>query len=183
MMTDNQTDAAVASFNSHAAAEAAIKSLTAEGFDIKKLSVIGKGYHTEEKPIGFYNTGDRVKLWGANGAIWGGLWGLFMGGLFVTVPVIGPVFVVGYLAAIAATALESALVVGGLSAIGAALFSIGIPHNSVVRYDSLIKADKFLVVAHGTAEEIKRAKVSLNRLGADSLETHSGLHESKEIAA
>ena len=183
MTTINQTDAAVASFDNHATAEEAIKSLTAEGFDIKKLSVIGKGYHSEERPLGFYNTGDRVKFWGTNGVIWGGLWGLFFGGLFVTVPAIGPVFVVGYLAAIAATALESAVVVGGASAIGAALYSIGIPHNSVVRYDSLIKADKFLVVAHGTPEEIRRAKLSLNRMGAHSLDTHSGLHESKDKAA
>ena len=182
MTSTSQTDAAVASFDNHAAAEAAVKALTEEGFDIKKLSVIGKGYHTEEKPLGFYNVGDRIKFWGANGAMWGGLWGLFFGGLFVTVPVIGPVFVVGYMAAIAASALESAVVVGGISAIGAALYSIGIPRNSVVRYDSLIKADKFLVVAHGTSEEINRAKLSLNRLGAHSLETHTGLHEARGTA-
>jgi hypothetical protein len=43
---------------------------------MKNLSVVGKGYHTEEKVIGFYNVGDRVKFWGSRGAFWGGLWGL-----------------------------------------------------------------------------------------------------------
>jgi hypothetical protein len=55
-------------------------------------------------------------------------------------------------------ALEGALVVGGLSAIGAGLFSLGIPKNSIIKYETALKADKFLVVAHGAAEEVARAK-------------------------
>ena len=89
---------AVATFVDHAAAEAAIKRLTEGGFDMKHLSVIGKGYHTEEKVVGFYTTADRVKFWGSRGAFWGGLWGLFFGGLFMTIPVVGHVVVLGYLA-------------------------------------------------------------------------------------
>jgi len=42
-------------------AEEAVKALSKSGYDLKKLSTIGKGYHTKEKPIGFYTTGDRVK--------------------------------------------------------------------------------------------------------------------------
>jgi len=40
-------------------------------------------------------------------------------------------------------------VVGGLGAIGAGLYSIGIPKDSVVKYETAIKSDKFLVLAHG----------------------------------
>ena len=183
MSTENQTDAAIAAFTDHASAEAAVNKLTALGFDIKKLSVVGKGYHTEEKVLGFYNTGDRVKFWGSRGIFWGGLWGLFFGGLFVTTPVLGPVFVVGYLAAVAATTIESALIVGGVSAIGAALYSIGIPRDSVVQYDALIKADRFLVMAHGTRAEIARARLSLESSNPETLDVHSGLHSSRDLAA
>lgn len=183
-MTDAfQSDAVVAAFDDHAAAEAAIKRLTKEGFDIKRLSVVGKGYHSEENALGFYNTGDRVKFWGTRGAFWGGLWGLFFGGVFLTVPVIGPVVVVGYLAAVAIAAIESAVVVGGLSAIGAALYSIGIPRDSVVRYESMIKADKFLVTVHGSADEVDRARRSLSEAGGHSIDHHSGLHHAKSPAA
>ena len=28
------------------------------------------------RAVGYYNAGDRVKMWGRNGAFWGGLWGL-----------------------------------------------------------------------------------------------------------
>ena len=99
-----KTDTAVAIFPDHTAAEAAVKKLAASGFEMKKLSVVGKGYHTDEKVVGFYNTGDRIKFWGSRGAFWGGLWGLFFGGLFMTIPVVGHVIVLGYLAATAISA-------------------------------------------------------------------------------
>ena len=108
--------------------------------------------------MGFYTAADRVKFWGLRGAFWGGLWGLFFGGLFLFVPVIGHVVVLGYIAATVISAAESAVVVGGLSAIGAALFGIGIPKDSVIRYEAAVKADRFLVMAHGTASEMARAK-------------------------
>ena len=151
----------VAVFADHEGAEAAVKKLAAAGIDMKHLSVVGKGYHTDEKVTGFYNTGDRVKFWGKNGAFWGGLWGWLVGGVFLTAPVVGPVVVVGFLAAAVISAIEGAVVVGGLSALGAALYGIGIPKNSIVAYETELSADKFLVVAKGPAEEMVRAKALL----------------------
>ncbi|MDN3564141.1 general stress protein [Paeniroseomonas aquatica] len=172
-----KTDTAVAVFSEHVAAEAAIKQLASEGFAMKQLSVVGKGYHTEEKVVGFYNTGDRVRFWGTRGAVWGGLWGLFFGGLFISIPVAGPLVVLGYVAAAAIMAIENAVVLGGLSALGAALFSIGIPKNSVLEYEAAVKADGFLVMAHGTAEEVARAKAILGTIKPARLDTH-GLTQS-----
>jgi len=168
-----KTDTVVAVFTDHQAAERAVKELTAAGFEMKHLSVIGKGYHTEEKVVGFFNAGDRVKFWGARGAFWGGLWDLFFGGLFITVPIVGHVVVLGYLAAIAVSAAESAVLVGGLSALGAALYSIGIPRDSVIEYEAAVKADGFLVLAHGTAEEMARAKTILQTAEPSHLDAHS----------
>src|SRR5476649_386323 len=165
----------VAMFDDHVAAEAAVKKLGAAGFDMKNLSVVGKGYHTEEKVVGFYNAGDRIKFWGMRGAFWGGLWGMFLGGLFVTVPVVGPVVVVGYLAAVALSALETAAVVGGLSALSAALYGIGVPKNSVIQYEAAIKAYSFMVMAHGTGEEMARAKTILGAVSPTRLDMHAGV--------
>ena len=145
------TDAVIAIYDNHAAAEAAVKKLAAAGFAMKNLSVVGKGYHTDEKVIGFYNMGDRVKFWGERGAIWGGLWGLFFGGMVLTIPVVGNVIVLGYLAATAISALEGAVLAGGMSALGAALYSIGMPKDSVIQYETAVEADGFLVMSHGPA--------------------------------
>src|ERR1700727_754531 len=150
-------DTVIAVFSTHRAAEGAVKELAAAGFEMKNLSVVGKGYHTDEKVTGFYNIGDRVKFWGTRGAFWGGLWGLFFGGLFLTIPIVGHVVVLGYLAATAISGIESAVVTGGISALGAALYSIGIPKDSVLQYETAVRADGFLVMAHGSAGEVSRA--------------------------
>src|ERR1700729_1088307 len=133
-------ETAVAIFPNHEDAEKAVKKLTATGFEMENLSVVGKGYHSEEKVVGFYNTGDRIKFWGSRGAFWGGFWGLFFGGLFLTIPVVGHVVVLGYLAAVVVAGLENAVVVGGLSALGAALYGMGIPKDSVLQYETDLKA-------------------------------------------
>jgi hypothetical protein len=166
----NNAETLVAVFPDHAAAENGVKTLAQAGFDLKSLSVVGKGYHTEEKVIGFYNVGDRVKFWGQRGAFWGGLWGLFFGGLFITTPFVGPVVILGNLVTAAIAAVEGAIVVGGLSAIGAALYSIGIPRDSVIIYEAALKSEAFLVMAHGDAADIARAKALLRPAAASRLD-------------
>src|SRR3974390_1328372 len=126
-------------YNSHVEAEQAVRELQKGGFDMKKLSIMGRDYHTEERVVGYYNTGDRMKHWGKLGAFWGGLWGFLLGSAFFLVPGIGPVLVAGRLVAWVVGAVEGAVVVGGLSALGAGLYSIGIPKDSIVRYESALK--------------------------------------------
>ena len=152
----------VAIYKTHPEAEQAVKDLEKAGFDMKKLSIVGKGYHTEENAVGYYNTGDRVKFWGKHGAFWGGLWGLLFGSAFFWIPGVGPLAVGGPLVAILVGGLEGAALTGGLSALGAALFSIGIPKDSIVTYETAIKSDKFLVIVHGSQEEVTRASSILD---------------------
>ncbi len=169
-----KTDTVIGVFANHNAAETAVKKLNAAGFEMKNLSIVGKGYQTDEKVVGFYNSGDRIKFWGTRGAFWGGLWGMFFGGLFLTIPVVGHVVVLGYLAAIAIYGIENAVVVGGLSALGAALYGLGVPKDSVIQYETALKADSFLVMAQGTAEEVARAKAILGTLKPSRLDVHAG---------
>ena len=179
-MSDN--NAVIAVFTDHDGAEAAVKKLADAGIDIKHLSVVGKGYHTDEKVVGFCNTGDRVKFWGKRGAFWGGLWGWLFGGVFMFVPPIGHVVVLGYLATAVVAAIEGAVVAGGLSALGAALYSSGIPKDSVLAYETAIKADGFLVTAHGPAEEMARARSILGTLGASRVDLHETAAGSESTA-
>ncbi len=167
------TNSVVAVFDDHITAENAVKSLAAGGFEMTNLSVVGKGFHTEEKVVGFYNIGDRVKFWGVRGAFWGGLWGLFFGGLFLTLPITGPVIVVGYLSTVVIAAIENAVVIGGLGALGAALYSIGVPKDSVIEYERDLKADGYLVMARGSTAEVDRAKAILAAASALRVDVHA----------
>jgi uncharacterized membrane protein len=169
----DDTNAVVAVFDTHPEADEAVKELQRSGFDMKKLSVVGKDYHTEENVVGYYNAGDRMKHWGKFGAFWGGLWGLLFGAAFFWVPGIGPVLIGGPLVAWIVAALEGAVVVGGLSAIGAGLFSLGIPKDSIVIYESAVKAGKYVVVAHGTSQDVAKAKDIMSTLKPSKLTDHT----------
>jgi uncharacterized membrane protein len=166
------TNAVVAVFDTHPEADEAVRELQKSGFDMKKLSVVGKDYHTEDHVVGYYNAGDRMKHWGKLGAFWGGLWGLLFGAAFFWVPGIGPGLIGGPLVAWIIAALEGAVVVGGLSAVGAGLFSLGIPKDSIVMYESAVKAGKYVVVAHGTAQDVARARDIMSTLKPSGLTDH-----------
>jgi len=90
----------------------------------------------------------------------------------MTIPIVGHVVVLGYLATVLAAGLENAVLVGGLSALGAALYSLGIPKDSVLQYESDLKADGFIVMARGSAEEAERAKTVLAKSNPSRLDVH-----------
>ena len=172
----HQDNFAIAIYPSHTGAEGAIKELQKAGFEMKKLSIIGKDVHTDETVVGYYNAGDRIKVWGRTGAFWGGLWGLLFGSALFWIPGLGPLLVAGPVVTWLVAALESALVVGGLSAIGAALYSLGIPKDSVLAYEPEIKTGKFLLIAHGSRADTDLAKAILARTSPDTLEHHVQAH-------
>ncbi|TDN38814.1 DUF1269 domain-containing protein [Hymenobacter sp. UV11] len=145
-------------YDTHAQAEQAVAELQTSGFDMKRLSIVGQGMHTEEKVVGYYNLGDRMLSWGSTGAFWGSIWSLLFGSAFFLVPGVGPLLIAGPFIAALVAAFEGAVVVGSVSALAGALASIGIPENSVLEYETEIKAGKFLLIAHGTSAEIARAR-------------------------
>ena len=148
----------VAVYATHEDADSAVKALQKAGFDLHNLSIVGKDFRTEEHALGYYNTGDRVRFWGRTGAFWGGLAGILFSSAFLIIPVVGHVIVLGPLVASLIGGLEGAAVAGGTSALFAALVGLGIPKDSVVQYESEVKAGKFLVLAQGTTEEVARAR-------------------------
>ena len=168
----NKYSLAVGAFSNHEDAENAVNELHKSGYDMKKLSVVGKDYHTEENVIGYYNTGDRIATCGKFGLFWGAIWGFLFGSAFLLIPGIGPVMVGGPLVSWIIGALETAVITGGLTALGGALASIGIPHDSIIRYESALKAGKFLLIVHGTVSEVEKAKNILIQHKAEEAIVH-----------
>jgi uncharacterized membrane protein len=169
----SKNSAVVAVYDSHEDAENAVRDLQKSGFDMKKLSIVGKDYQTEEDVIGYYTIGDRMKAWGKTGAFWGGLWGLLFGSAFFLIPGIGPLLAAGPLVGWIVGALEGAVVVGGLSALGAGLYSIGLSKDSIIQYETQIKAGKFVVIAHGSTDEVSKTKGTLAVTKHQGIKEHS----------
>ena len=165
-------NAAVAVYNTHTEAEAAIKELQKSGIDMKKLSILGKDYHAEENVVGYYNAGDRMKFWGKLGAFWGGLWGLLFGSALFFIPGIGHIVALGPVGGMIVGALENAVIVGGLSALGAGLYSVGIPKDSIIKYETAVKADKFVIIVHGTEDDVTKAKEIIKTTDPVESEAH-----------
>ena len=153
----------IAIFKTHHEAEQTVMELEHAGFDMKKLSIVGKDYAREENVIGYYNGIDRVKFWGKRGAFWGGLWGLVFNPAFICVPGAGSLTAGGFLFTTLASGLSTAIFTGSLTALGAALYSIGVPRNSIINYETAVKMDKYLLIVHGTPDEIKYASDILSK--------------------
>ena len=154
----NSKNSVAAIYGTHEQAEQAVKELQEAGVDMKSLSIVGRDTHTDEHVVGYYTAGDRMKYWGEVGAFWGGFWGLLFGSGLFFIPGLGPILAAGPIVAWIVAGLEGAVVVGGVSAIGAGLISLGIPKDSVLKYDVALKTDKYVLAVHGTAEEVDKAK-------------------------
>jgi hypothetical protein len=171
LMTEN--NAVVAIYKSHGEAEAAIKELQSSGFNLKQLSIVGRDYETDENVVGYYNTGDRMKYWGGLGAFWGWIWGLLFGSALFLIPGVGPLVAAGPIVGWIVGALEGAVVVGGLSALGAGLYGVGIPKNSILKYETEVKNGKYVLIAHGTAQEAARAREIISGSNPESHWDHA----------
>jgi hypothetical protein len=104
---------------------------------------------------------------------------MLFGSAFFAIPGIGPVLVAGPLVAWIVGGLEGAAVVGGLSAVGAGLMSIGIPKDSVVQYETALKTDQYLLVVRDTTSEVARARDIIGTTRA----IHSALHSAEIVGA
>ena len=164
----------VAIYHTHAGAEEAVKELQRGGIDMHKLSIIGKGDHSDEQVVGYYNAGDRMKYWGKVGAFWGGFWGLLFGSAVFMIPGLGPILAAGPVVAWIVAGLEGAVELGALGALGAGLYSIGIPKDSIVEYETALKTDQFLLIVHGTAAEVGEARNIIKTTNPVKFSLHDG---------
>jgi hypothetical protein len=156
-------DAVVAVYAAEADLTAAIRLLERERYDMAAISVLGTGMSQERHVIGFETQRSNTARW----AKWGGLWG-WVFGAFVFVPGIGHVAVGGYLLFMLISAGVGAT--GG--ALGGALTGIGIPADGIPVYESDLRAERFLVVAHGAPGEVDRARALLAGTAPERLDHH-----------
>jgi hypothetical protein len=171
---DVRMSALVALYNSHQEAGPAIRELQRSGLDLQNLSVVGRDYYTEEGVVGTYSSGGRMEACGKTGSFWGEIWGLLSGSAFFLIPGLGPVFVAGPMVGWITRELDGAAVVGGLSALGAALYGIGVPAKGIIEYESQIRAGKVCFVAHGSHEAMQDVKLPLTATGCQGMSEYAG---------
>ena len=90
------------------------------------------------------------------------MWGSLSGWACLVVPGAGPILVTGPLGGWMVGVLENQAVFGGLSALGAALYGLGIPKDAVLRCEAAVRMDKLLLIAHGAVDEVGKARAILS---------------------
>jgi len=162
-------NATVSIYGSPDEVQVAIARLRECGFDLKNLSVIGRDCHREDQVFGYYNAEGSMRHWGKNGDFWSAVSAMLSGWAFFTVPGIGPVLVSGPLGAWIVAALDNAAIFGGLSALGAGLYSIGISKRSILVCEAALRADRYLLIAHGATGDVAAARQALRDSGGVQL--------------
>ncbi len=158
-------EAPVFVFKNHDKADEAVRLLMKSGLAADQLSLIGKGYHSQEKPVGFYTSGDRILSWGGVGAFLGGFWALLIAPAVFFLPGLGLVAMAGPFVSMFIGVLEGAVAGGGVSAMAAALTQFGIPEDEVVKYENALTVDEYVLMIHGTAHEAHQARMRLEEAG------------------
>jgi hypothetical protein len=155
-------------FDDFDAAQGAVERLAAAGFPIDRISIIGKDLQSETRISGYVTLGDIAGPSAATGAWVGGLFGLLAGSAFLFIPGAGPLIVLGPLAGAAIGAGQGALVGG---AVGAVLGHF-VARKHLPKYEDLVQAGKYLLVVHGTEEEVARAQTLLTEAGSTDIRRH-----------
>ena len=183
-MGDLKSDVVVAAFDDGVIASRALHKLLATGFKPDDLSFVGKASCSNERVLGWTDRGHGgVKFWGIRSTLWEYVWALFGGGLFLTTPVMGPTFMMGRIGAFEERSLDAGVIIGGMTAIGTALLSMGLPRNDAEIFDDLVARDRFLLMVHGSALDVNLASANLASSAPPRLMTFPGIVPRSDLAA
>lgn len=149
-------------------ATAAVRRLGEAGFPVERVSLIGQGLTSETQVHGFVSVGDLAKSGAGFGAWAGGLFGLLTGAAALFIPGVGPLFVLGPLAAGALGAVEGGTVGAGIGALVGAF----VERNHIPKYEHVIKTGGYMLVVHGSEEDVARAERILQDSASDEIERH-----------
>ncbi|MEO7716466.1 MAG: general stress protein [Capsulimonas sp.] len=164
----------VAIYRSHVDAEAAVRRLAADGLPVETISIIGRNFETHEDIQGFYRPADAALAGAGDGAWFGGIFGLMLGAMgFFIMPALGAFMVMGPLSGMIAGAIGGA----GVGALINGLVALGIPRDQALIYQERLQAGEFLVVVHGSANEVSRAHEILDGGIHTSLAMHGVVHD------
>jgi uncharacterized membrane protein len=159
-------------YNTMSEAEQAVNMLDKGSFPIKQVSIVAQDMQSEKEVHGYVTTGDVAKA-GANTGGWvGGIFGLLVGAAFIWVPGFGPLLVAGSFASMLIGSMEGVAAGAAGGGLLGALVGWGVSKKHILKYEEHLKSGKYLLMAHGNAEEVARAHTILQDSGAADLAHH-----------
>jgi len=163
----------IGTYETMEAAEIAVRALDKGGFPIRQISIITQDMQSERGVQGYITAGDVAKQTAGVGAWTGGLFGILMGAAFIWVPGFGPLLVAGAFAAVLLGGVEGAAIGAAAGGVLGALAGWGVSKQHILKYEEQLKAGKYLLVAHGSDNEVRRAHTLLGQTEAAELTAHT----------
>jgi hypothetical protein len=166
-------NAIVAIYHHHAEANEAIGLLSQAEFEPQKLSMVAKDRLGGGRVMTDDHADGRGASWGKLGLFGPGLWGRVFGWASFWIPGMGPLLLGGPIVPAILGAHDGAAVFGDLNAVGVGFYRIGIPKQSIRRYERAIRQGRYLLIVHGTEEEVMRAGRIVSSTGAELVALHT----------
>jgi hypothetical protein len=170
---------AVGIFDTHGLAQEAVQELRRSRCNIRKLSLIGRDAQTDDHALICYRTLELAPRKARCLMRAPGLWGMLLGAVFMWVPGLGGLVVGGPLAGEISQAIEGKAAAGDGNVVQTGLGSMGIPRESVLKYEMALRACKFVLVFHDTREQVQR----IHRVLVWAKATETDLHAAPAVAA
>lgn len=145
-------------------AEAVVAELRQQGIEPDCISVVTVGEQTGLMPVAYYTDCGRLRSTAARGGSASVLEEL-PGCAVLVSPGDPPVLLSGPFATSVVRALDNAALFGDLGPLARGLYSLGIPRDAARDYELSALQGRTLVVVHGRAREVERARHIVARFG------------------
>jgi len=165
-------ESVVGVYDAMSGAEQAVRQLGRAGVPVDRISIVAQNLESEKEIHGYVNAGDIAKGGAGTGAWVGGLFGVLMGVAFLWVPGFGPLLVAGPLSAALLGGVEGAVVGAAGGGLLGGLIGWGVSRKHILKYEEHLRGGKYLLLVHGSQEEVQRAHDVLRDTGATQLDLH-----------
>lgn len=153
----------VATFDTNARAEAAVRRLQVEGLDVRALSIVAKGLQVERQALGLVTVAETMRRQTSRAGSWGALWGLIVGGT-VVVPTLGPLPMVSLLVVWGSGGLVGAIIGATAGAVAAAILTSGPTAERAVKYGPAVRTGTYQVLSRNSVQVLTQARALLGSL-------------------
>jgi uncharacterized membrane protein len=166
------SNATLTVFRSQADAEAAIRKLARDGYDLGQVSMLGRDADSDSRVSGYLNQDGRGSSSAKGGVSWGGIRGMLVGSGFFLVPGIGSLVVAGPLLTRIVQSMGPMVGPDKLGAMADGLQQLGIPKDSIQRCSDALQSGKVVIIAEGSAMAMIHAREVFRRTPVEVIEQH-----------
>ncbi len=135
----------------------AVKKLQAQKINLAAVSVVGSANPQEEQVVGLYTNDSYKDLTVTQAAFWQSLLRILGGELFFVAPEFDSLFAVGAIIPLLVKKKDDIDILGRFGILAAALFSMGVPEDSVRQYEAEINAGNILLIVNSKRTEVERS--------------------------